>query len=96
MTTIAAPTAALPPAPPPVDPAIKSAAQEFEAVFLSQMMTHMFAGVETDPVFGGGPGEDMFRGMMILEYGKHMARLGTGGLSAQIQKTLIDMQQHGR
>jgi len=94
--TIAPLTATVPSQSRAVDPAIAHAAREFEAVFLSQMMTHMHTGIETDPVFGGGAGEDMFRGMMIQEYGKQMARLNVAGISEQIQKTLIDMQQKGR
>ncbi|HRJ67716.1 MAG TPA: hypothetical protein PLW48_11320, partial [Alphaproteobacteria bacterium] len=49
---------------------IREAATEFEAMFLSEMMNHMFSGVEVDPIFGGGNGEQMYRGMMIQEYGK--------------------------
>lgn len=75
---------------------IKSAAQDFEAVFISEMMSHMFKGISADPMFGGGPGEDMFRGMLIQEYGKEMAHKGNGiGISDQMQKMLIQMQQKG-
>lgn len=86
-------------APPPLtafskaDPKVKAAAQDFEAVFLSQMMSHMFEGIETDPMFGGGAGEDMFRSMMIEQYGKQIAQGPGIGISAQLQKTMIQMQQ---
>lgn len=81
------------PAKPQSDLKTKAAAQDFEAVFLSQMMSHMFEGVGTDPVFGGGAGEDMFRGMLVQEYGKVMAKGGGVGLSDQVQKAMIQMQQ---
>lgn len=71
----------------------KAAAKEFEAVFISEMMSHMFEGVETDPVFGGGSGEDMFRSMLIQEYGKQMSKGPGVGISDQLQKTMIEMQQ---
>lgn len=71
----------------------KAAAKDFEAVFISQMMSHMFEGVETDPVFGGGQGEDMFRGMLVQEYGKQMAQGQGIGISDQLQKMMIQMQQ---
>ena len=65
---------------------IREAAAEFEALFLSEMMNHMFAGVDVDPMFGGGSGEQMFRGMMIQEYGKMMSRTHNGiGLADPIQ-----------
>ncbi len=30
--------------------------REFEAMFLGQMLNHMFSGLKTDGVFGGGEG----------------------------------------
>lgn len=74
----------------------KAAAKEFEAVFVSEMMSHMFEGIETDPVFGGGGGEDMFRSMLIQEYGKQMSKGPGIGISDQLQKQMIEMQQHIR
>jgi len=73
---------------------IRDTAKEFEAMFLSEMMNHMFAGIDVDPMFGGGSGEQMFRGMMIQEYGKMMSRTHSGiGLADHIQKAMIDIQQ---
>jgi Rod binding domain-containing protein len=73
---------------------IKTASKDFEAVFISEMMKHMFEGVKTDPVFGGGAGEDMFRSMLIQEYGKNMAHNGNGiGIATEMQKSLIQMTQ---
>lgn len=74
---------------------IREAAIEFEAMYMSEMMNHMFAGVDVDPMFGGGSGEQMFRSMMVQEYGKIMARSHNGiGLSDHIQKAMIDIQQN--
>jgi flagellar protein FlgJ len=74
---------------------IREAAIEFEAMFIGEMLNHMFAGIDTDPMFGGGSGEKMWQGMMIQEYGKIMAR-GTNniGLADHIQKAMIELQQH--
>ena len=71
----------------------KATAKEFEGVFVSEMMSHMFESVGTDPVFGGGAGEDMFRGMLVQEYGKQMAKGNGIGISDQLQKMMIQMQQ---
>jgi Rod binding domain-containing protein len=73
----------------------RKAAKDFEAMFVSEMMSHMFEGLETDPVFGGGPGENMFRGMLIQEYGKKMAAGPGLGISSQLQQMMIQMQQKG-
>lgn len=92
MTSILPPTAASMTAT-AANPAVKKAAQDFEAVFLSEMFSHMFQGVEADPEFGGGRGEKMFKDMLVNEYGKAVAHGRGIGISAQIQKTMIEMQQ---
>lgn len=73
---------------------IRKAAQDFEAMFMSEMVSHMFKGIETDPMFGGGHGEDMFRSMMIQEYGKNLAKSPQGSaLTDQLQQAMIRMQE---
>ncbi|MEM6850392.1 MAG: rod-binding protein, partial [Pseudomonadota bacterium] len=47
---------------------IDAAAQEFEAVFLAQMMAPMFQGLKTDGPFGGGHGEEIYRGLLVEQY----------------------------
>ena len=74
----------------------REAAEEFEAVFISQMMQHMFEGVDVDPMFGGGKGEEMFRSMMVEEYGKNLAAKGGIGIADQVQAKLIEMQANLR
>ena len=56
-------------------------AKEFESVFISQFLGSMFSGISTDGPFGGGEGEEMFRSMMIDEYGKSMEQRGGFGLA---------------
>lgn len=82
---------------------IDYAARDFEAVFLAQMFSYMSQGIETDPLFGGGHGEDMFRSLLNDEYAKKVAHNGPGlGLSPKIRAAMIEAQakaqnpsQHG-
>lgn len=71
----------------------KAVAEDFEAVFISQMLSHMFAGLEVDPVFGGGKGEEVFRSFMIEEYGKQIVQAGGIGVSEAVQAKLIEIQE---
>ncbi len=71
----------------------REAAQSFEAFFISQMLADMFAGVETDPVFGGGPGETVFRSLMIDEYGKAVAKTGGIGITDNVMREIVRMQE---
>ena len=78
------------------DPKTAAAAKDFEAVFISEMFSHMFEGLDVDPMFGGGQGEKMFRGMLVQQYGKMMANNGQGiGIGDQLQKMMIQMQEKG-
>lgn len=67
--------------------------QDYEAVYLSQMVSHMYAGVEVDPMFGGGAGEETMRSLLINEYGKKMAANGGIGLAAAMKKQLLQQQE---
>ncbi|HCX15232.1 MAG TPA: chemotactic signal-response protein chel, partial [Rhodospirillaceae bacterium] len=59
----------------------QEAAQEFVAFFVGQMMEQMMAGIESDPVFGGGQGEEVWRSMLNQEYGKAIAKSGRLGIA---------------
>lgn len=72
--------------------AIDTAAKDFEAMFVTEMMKPMFAQIKPDPRFGGGKGEEIFQGMMLQEYGKMMAETGQLGISDVVKQELIRMQ----
>ncbi|HUT50224.1 MAG TPA: rod-binding protein [Alphaproteobacteria bacterium] len=71
----------------------REAAEEFEAVFLSQMLNNMFAGIKTDKMFGGGHGEDAYRAMMVQEYGKAMSVNGGVGIADAVMREIIQLQE---
>ena len=71
----------------------REAAESFEAFFISQMLADMFAGVETDPLFGGGPGETVFRSLMIDEYGKSVASSGGIGIADNVLREIVRLQE---
>lgn len=73
--------------------AIEKTAEEFEAMFLSQMLSPMWAGVETEGPFGGGSAEETFRSMLITEYGKLISKAGGLGLAANVKAELLRLQE---
>lgn len=72
---------------------IDQAAKDFEAVFVTELLKPMFEGIKTNENFGGGKGEEIFRGFMIQEYGKMMAETGRLGIADQIKADMIRMQE---
>lgn len=73
--------------------AIDAVAQDFEAVFLTQMFQHMFKGLDADPLFGGGQAESTYRSLMMNEYGKEVAQHGGIGLAEHVSRTLLATQE---
>ena len=71
----------------------KAVAQDFEAFFVSRMLESMFAGLDTDGLFGGGHGEKVFRSVLTQDYGKEMARRGGFGIADSVQKHLLRLQE---
>ncbi|HEY9536151.1 MAG TPA: rod-binding protein [Kiloniellaceae bacterium] len=69
-------------------------AEEFEALFLSEMLAPVFESTETDGLFGGGEGEKIFRSMMVQEYGKAIARSGGVGIADAVQREILKMQEN--
>jgi len=70
----------------------EKAAEEFEAVFIAEMMKPMFEGIKHDGQFGGGKGEEVFHGMLVQEYGKLISQTGSVGIADNIKDTMIRMQ----
>jgi len=77
------------------DPALaeaRRAAEEFEAVFLAQMMAPMFEGLETDDLDEGGMGEEIFRPMLVERYAQALSQSGGIGLADSIVRELMRLQ----
>ena len=71
---------------------IQATAQDFEAVFLAQMMEQMM-GETTQSSFGGGPGEKAFSSMLNEEYAKVMAKAGGIGLADALAREMLALQE---
>ncbi len=71
----------------------EAAGEKFEAMFLSQMFQYMFEGLDSDPVFGGGNAENMYRSLMVDEYGKQVAKHGGIGIADHVTRTLLAAQE---
>lgn len=76
--------------------AAKKAAQEFEAMYIGQMLNHMYSGLPTDGYFGGGNAEEIYRSMMVTEYGNMIAEKGGIGMADHVYREMIRMQEGAR
>jgi Rod binding domain-containing protein len=72
---------------------IQKTAQDFEASFLTSMLQTMFQGVSSsEPPFGGGAGEDMWRSFLADAMAKQMTKAGGIGVSKAVANEMLKMQ----
>jgi peptidoglycan hydrolase FlgJ len=105
----ATPTGQLPPIQQPVPPsaatvsrpppsadraAIAKSAHDFEAMAIGQLLQPMFDTVTpTKGGFGGGPGEEAWKPMLVQEFAKQIAAHGGLGLAKPVYDAMIRMQK---
>lgn len=66
---------------------MKTAAKEFEAVFLSQVMDEMLKTVNLGAM-GGGFAEDTWRSFLAQAYAEQLADQGTTGIAQSVEKSI--------
>ena len=84
------------PAPTKNEAAAAKAAQDFEAVFITEMLGSMFSGIKSDGPFGGGPGEEIFRSLLLDRYGQTLAAQGGFGIADSVKRQLLAVQESSR
>jgi Rod binding domain-containing protein len=72
---------------------LREAARDFEAFYLARALEPMFEGLSSEAPFGGGMAEDMWRSLLIDEYGKAIAKAGGIGIADAVVRVLIDLQE---
>ena len=77
----------VPPAESPRDTVMRARAQELEAAFLAEMLSHAGLGTQ-EGSFSGGAGETQFASFLRDEQARQMVRSGGVGLAEQIFHSL--------
>lgn len=73
---------------------LRHVAEQFESVFVTEMLAPMFEGLDTDGLGGGGVGEEMFRPMLIERYAEAITHSGGVGIADSITRELVRMQSN--
>jgi len=72
---------------------LREAAQQFESLFVSQLMKSMRATVPKSQLFGSGSGESMFREMLDQEFAGRVAESGGIGIGEMLYRQLSSNQK---
>ena len=69
----------------------KKVASDFETLFISQMMEHMFSGDSLgESLFGNAETDEIYQSMMVDQYAKKIVEGGGIGIAAYIERALAD------
>ena len=68
-------------------------AVEFEAMFLSNMFSQMFTGIDGEGPFGGGGKAGVWRSFLADEYAKSFAKAGGIGIADHVYRALLVQQE---
>lgn len=72
----------------------KKTADDFETMFLENMMSQIFPQENGEgPVGDNGTGSQVYRGMLVNEYAKTVAKSGGIGISDTIYRHMLQMQE---
>ena len=69
--------------------AARQVGEDFESMFLSQMLSPIFNALKTDGPFGGGHAEGMYRSFLVDAYAKAMTRSGGIGIADQVVRSVM-------
>jgi len=72
---------------------INKTSQDFEAVFIGQMVQQMFGESVGNEAFGSEETSDIYKSMMMNEFGKQIAKSGGIGIADTIKKELLKLQE---
>lgn len=75
------------------DKSLRKVAEDFESVFISQMIAPMMETVNADGIFSGGHAEKVYRSMMVDEFGKSFSKSGGLGIADQVYNELLKLQE---
>jgi peptidoglycan hydrolase FlgJ len=71
----------------------RATAVDFESVFLSQMFSQMFSGMDGEGPVGGAGGAGVWRSFLTDEYAKSFAKAGGIGIADHVYRSLIAQQE---
>jgi Rod binding domain-containing protein len=73
---------------------IAKSAHDFEAMAIGQLLQPMFDTVDSSKgKFGGGPGEEAWKPMMVQEFAKQIEAHGGLGLAKPVYDAMVRMQE---
>lgn len=74
----------------------REVSKQFESVFLMQVLENMSSGLDNDPMFGGGAGDEIYRSMFNEQTAGAIANKGGVGIADSVYRSILQMQEARR
>lgn len=69
------------------------AAKDFESLFITQMLEQMFDESSGEEAFGSSDTNDVYKGLLMEQYGKLISRSGGIGIASYVKQELLKQQE---
>lgn len=71
----------------------KVVSKDFESLFISQMLEQMFGESIGSEAFGTSDTDEIYKGLMVQEYGKMITNSGGIGIADYVSRELLKQQE---
>ncbi len=71
----------------------EAASKDFESLFISQMVEQMFGESVGSDAFGSDESDEVYKGLMVQEYGKMITASGGIGIADYVKRELLKQQE---
>jgi Rod binding domain-containing protein len=71
----------------------EAAAHDFESLFISQMVEQMLGESIGSDAFGSEDSDEVYKGLMVQEYGKMITQSGGIGIADYVKRELLKQQE---
>ena len=75
------------------DAEAEKTAKEFESLFIGQMLGQMFGESIGEDAFGSGESEEVYKSLLMDEYGKRISNAGGIGIASYVKRELLKLQE---
>lgn len=72
---------------------VDKVAKDFESMFISQMTEQMFGESSGETAFGTSDTDEVYKGLMVQEYGKMITKAGGMGIADYVKRELLKTQE---
>lgn len=71
----------------------EAAAKDFETMFVTQMLEQMFGESSGEEAFGNSETNDIYKSLLMDQYGKLISRAGGIGIASYVKQELLKQQE---